>query len=1358
MYVNDVKASATYLLFDSRRYGDPAAKKVLNYPADIFSTENINDYIIEGISKKKVSGEVSCYKNNRILTSILDKVHFAQLYKFRPECIQQDNEEFLDGSLVHFYKAENNELTFESQVENRLWRKINLQTADTQLNLNACGRSFNIKQFKFEKATKEIQRKILVSSMKSITYEMLCDSLDMSWFEENGKRKKDYRAIKTIREFEELVITPLAKAAIESAKRGERLDVGLDTGTTGLNICDLSFDNPEKDHCVAIPISWEDNKAFVIFTDMEFFDSIPNEYVFKRLAPFLEKAPYEDYTHTKELPIEYELYHFSESELQNSVNYSQSGVMSAFGDTTPQQSHESNTEVFDTLEDLIASVKADDEQIVKQETKPKRVPRIEDYEITKEKIVFYRSWLRIIGHNVIFDGKVLMDYNCLVWFDEDTLQMAFDLNPKSVSGSNKLKNLTRKIFGHETAELTDILGKNNEDKYRYLTEQLVAEVYGGADADYTRQLFRVLRRMMKNKMYYNYQALDVPLLNKLYTSEYHGMNTQKDKVLELAKKTEEDLNRLKEFMYAYVGKVEYYAKKLDVIETKHSIGILNDEEYEKAKAECFSVQPKNPRYEFELKASSIRHVIYEILGYPILAYTDGKEDGSGRLPKTDKVVMKKLSKTTKKDEHETGAWDKGITLNNDILSSSITQAQYDALIKSGHEKAANEYVLVSKKEFNNCKYPLAIVLQKYAELNKEYTAYYMPILKDNLDGKLYKSYSMARIETRRIANPGQTMKGNLKQYIVPFSDDYYMLDFDLSSIEYRIMASLTGLDSVIEKMKNPENDYHIETASLMFGIPAYQVSKKTRKSAKCIGFGVPYGLSVKSLAENLFGVANEDTEFKTRMLLAKWESVNGPVVDYLNKKRDEALTEVELSNELRDFMDAWEYDIVKDLKGKIVSKTVRLDENGNKVPKKIGMVTNELGFYRPFDLSNLDKSKIGSIRRAAGNYPIQSYAAEMFRRILIRFNEACEKYGIGDKVIWHMLIHDELLASVHKSVNPFLLYKIIQEACMITMEGHTNYYVGINIGNSWGETKDDRREAPVLFVERMVERYNRGELQEKTWFDNPWEDIAPLRQQFIVDRIGEVIKNIQPNIDNEPVNVPLILEKFTNYTVRSYVLDYFDNNKKPMKVNEKTMTDAEKEYVANQNWLCKFESWILDFFGEGKEAFGLNNEIYRVYRKPEEKPSEVQLIATSSITTTISDSEDNMQAMLNTDDYWSFDEHGFAFEYGEEPEFIDFESDEFSTKYTLDVSKGGSLSNMIVNTKTPLDNIVNTDSKLIITVQNENEILKCKELLKPFIATKGKLIMFRTPRGISTWLHASSDLPLKEIDTTLNEMRSKVTV
>ena len=58
-------------------------------------------------------------------------------------------------------------------------------------------------------------------------------------------------------------------------------------------------------------------------------------------------------------------------------------------------------------------------------------------------------------------------------------------------------------------------------------------------------------------------------------------------------------------------------------------------------------------------------------------------------------------------------------------------------------------------------------------------------------------------------------------------------------------------------------------------------------------------------SDKLFGVINDDTLLATRMLLAKWESANGPIMEFLNKCRDDALVAREMTKELRDFMDAW---------------------------------------------------------------------------------------------------------------------------------------------------------------------------------------------------------------------------------------------------------------------------------------------------------------------------------------------------------------------------------------------------------------------------------------------------------------------
>ncbi|MDQ9759265.1 hypothetical protein RFZ45_10130, partial [Acinetobacter baumannii] len=75
----------------------------------------------------------------------------------------------------------------------------------------------------------------------------------------------------------------------------------------------------------------------------------------------------------------------------------------------------------------------------------------------------------------------------------------------------------------ETPELSDILGKGNEDKYGYLTDKEVAMVYGCADADYTRLVYKALRKLMPDHLYNVYQQQDMPMLNQLYISEYNGL-------------------------------------------------------------------------------------------------------------------------------------------------------------------------------------------------------------------------------------------------------------------------------------------------------------------------------------------------------------------------------------------------------------------------------------------------------------------------------------------------------------------------------------------------------------------------------------------------------------------------------------------------------------------------------------------------------------------------------------------------------------------------------------------------------------------------------------------------------------------
>mgnify|MGYP000360456138 FL=1 len=212
----------------------------------------------------------------------------------------------------------------------------------------------------------------------------------------------------------------------------------------------------------------------------------------------------------------------------------------------------------------------------------------------------------------------------------------------------------------------------------------------------------------------------------------------------LAKESEENLKILKDFMYSYVGTYVNYVNQREHLSIQYQSGKLTQEQYNKAVDNIKA--DKNAKYEFDVKASEIRHVMYDILGYKIYAWTEGAK----KLPKTDKYVMKKLaSQKRKSDSHTFG------TMTEDLLVYGASREKYNEYVAKGFKYKAADMCLIKADDFNKCKNPLAIVLTKYAELNKEYTSYFKPIRETNMEGKIFKNYSLARIETRRIMNPGK---------------------------------------------------------------------------------------------------------------------------------------------------------------------------------------------------------------------------------------------------------------------------------------------------------------------------------------------------------------------------------------------------------------------------------------------------------------------------------------------------------------------------------------------------------------------------------------------------------------------------
>lgn len=1292
-----------------------------------------DDYIVEMLDRSKIKKTVKKFNSCNILYRIIDDYNAVMSYKFLDMNIllnKEDNIKKKDNLGTYSYykqklfQASEDTVTLNYERRDKLFVSLSFNYGNTKLNISeGTGSAVKTDVKLIESTYTPREQNLYVGDIADVDMNVVRSKFNISFYEDpvTHKKKKEYSVIDNIRSFEKNVMQPLADTLKECIANGEQLIFGLDTETDGLNIYELSKENPFKSKIVATPLSWKDNQGVVVFNDMEFFDNVPVDYMMMRLKPLIERQ---------------------------------------------KDSVELTLEVYDFPEDV-------DVSFTEGALIHKKVC---------DKVNFKRSDINLVGHNAMFDGRVFYDNGAKPYFDNDTLQMAFVLNPQigksniqvlrvdkietpdgikeikrveEVKGGVGLKSLTHRNFGHDTADLTSLLGKGNETAYRFIADKEVAAFYGCADTDYTRLNFKFLKNLMPTRMYNKYRQQDMPLENVLYISAYKGLTVNAEEVKKLAEQTAGHLQEIKNFLYSYVGRYVYFKEKSEGIRIRYKADklVLNSlmeklknkeitqEEFERGTQNLYSKElrdkdlaridvSKAPIYQFELKASDMRTVLFDILEYEVVGYT------KTGMPKTDKFTMEKLMSFPGKEK----------ILNEDVKSSDGT-------------------VLIEADEFNKYKYPIAYVLSLYAKINKEYTSYLAPITKTNLEGRLFRDYSMARIITRRIMNALQTMNPETKTLTLPYDGgkDYAMWDFDMAQVEYRVMLSLAWLmlkqlypglsdEEVCEKdpraktclelinrLKNPENDFHREAAAMVFNMPPYKIPNALRKKMKTVHFGIPYGIGVMSMCYKIFGDTTKEHVKETKSIKDKFESRIEAVIDLLETTRDKAFEPAEFSPEFKRFAGYVHY-TVDEKTGEIVEHL-----------HDVGKCENLLGFYRLFDLEGLDNKKRAIIRRAAGNYPIQSFAAEVFRIILMRFYNRCVDEGIEDKVVWHMLIHDELLFSVHKSVHPFKMYKILYESCMITIKDHTNYFIGINVGNSWKECKLDESEAPVLFVKRMIERWDAGEFKDEGRIENVREYVEKHKEEFTKQRIHEFLVELQPDIDTEPIRAEYLFDNFSNYAVKGYLDEDYKEG-----TGEKDSDELRFVKTLN-NWAC-------DYYGEGKEILDFNNQIFKSKLHKDIKDLEKldmfsELGSSSELDDDLDDLDelDEDEEMAQYYDSYSFDEDGFhssaedLFFEDHEYNFYEEQEDEEEEHSMEEVIQAKTSSELIIE-KSKFKYVTKRDNFAIVSISSKRILSNIEKFLEKDIKSNGIQIRIMKDSDILYKCYVKYEYDLYKLDLYIRKL------
>ena len=128
----------------------------------------------------------------------------------------------------------------------------------------------------------------------------------------------------------------------------------------------------------------------------------------------------------------------------------------------------------------------------------------------------------------------------------------------------------------------------------------------------------------------------------------------------------------------------------------------------------------------------------------------------------------------------------------------------------------------------------------------------------------------------------------IRKMFVP-REGHVLVDADYSQIELRVLAHIAG-DTVMQEAFKSGLDVHTVTASQVFHVPFEEVTALQRRNAKAVNFGIVYGISEFSLAEDL-GVGRYEAKDYIESYLDHYRGVRRYMKQVVVDARDTGYTQ-----------------------------------------------------------------------------------------------------------------------------------------------------------------------------------------------------------------------------------------------------------------------------------------------------------------------------------------------------------------------------------------------------------------------------------------------------------------------------------
>ena len=324
--------------------------------------------------------------------------------------------------------------------------------------------------------------------------------------------------------------------------------------------------------------------------------------------------------------------------------------------------------------------------------------------------------------------------------------------------------------------------------------------------------------------------------------------------------------------------------------------------------------------------------------------------------------------------------------------------------KSGY--STNAEVLESLRHAH----PVVGMILDYRTLSKLKSTYCDGLEKEIAeDGRIHTSFNQTETRTGRISSaepnlqniPVRQELGRELRRFFHAREGAVLCDADYSQIELRVLAALSGDETMIHAF-NSEEDIHRITAAQVFNVPEEMVTPLMRSQAKAVNFGIVYGIGAHSLSEDIHVTYGEAKRYIDQYL-----AHYGAVAGYMDGLIETA--------------------------------------------KETGYAETLFGRRRPLPelkVSNHATRAFGE--RVARNMPIQGTAADIIKLAMIRVHARLKQEQVDARLI--LQVHDELIVEAAQP-DADRAARILQEEMEAAASLAVRLRADVQMGKTWYDAK-----------------------------------------------------------------------------------------------------------------------------------------------------------------------------------------------------------------------------------------------------------------------------------------------------------------